>query len=211
MKNARTPRRTAPNWFIPQLLFIAFIAAIAGCGYHFAAEGSGLPPQAKTIYVEKFTNRSPYTGLDDQFIRYMKDEIAQHKRLELVDDPGQADLLLSGQLYYVSDVSTIAVATNAVSEPIEYTQTLDANAQLTDQHTKQVIWRSTGLFANDTYATVANAVVTTSPEFLQQNLRAQDVANLPDIQLAKTQSDFSQKQNLEGLAQTVYVSMSEGF
>lgn len=208
MKNARTPRRTAPDWFIPQLLFIAFIAAIAGCGYHFAAEGSGLPPQAKTIYVERFTNRSRYTGMDDQFIRYMKDEIAQHKRLELVDDRGQADLVLSGELYYVS---TIAVATNAVSEPIEYTQTLDANAQLTDQHTKQVIWRSTGLFANDTYATVANAVVTTSPEFLQQNLRAQDVANLPDIQLAKTQSDFSQQQNLEGLAQTVYVSMSEGF
>ena len=208
MKNVRTPRRTAPDLFIPQLVFIVLIAAMAGCGYHFAAEGSGLPPQAKTIYVEKFTNRSRYNGMDDQFIRCMKDEIAQHKRLELVDDPGQADLVLSGELYYVS---TIAAATNAVSEPIEYTQTLDANAQLTDKHTKQVIWRSTGLSATNTYATVANAVVTTSPQFLQQNLRAQDIANFPDLQLAKTQLDFSQQQNLESLAQSVYVSMSEGF
>jgi len=198
----------APDWLILPLGFVALIATITGCGYHFGAEGSGLPPQAKTIYVQKFTNRSRYTAVEDQFDRYMKDQIAQRKRLELVDDPAQADLVLSGELLYIKK---LAVATNSVSEPIEYTQTLSANAQLTDQHTKQVIWRSTGLFATDTYAMVSTAVVTTSPEFLQQNLRSQDIANLPDVQLAKTQSDFSQHQNLQGLAQSVYVSMSEGF
>jgi outer membrane lipopolysaccharide assembly protein LptE/RlpB len=196
------------DWVILRLAFAAFIAAIAGCGYHFGAAGSGLPPQAKTIYVERFANRSRYNGMDDQFIRYLKDEIAQRKRLELVDDRAQADLVLSGELHYIT---TLAVATNAVSEPIEYTQTISADAELTDQHTKQVIWRSTGISANDTYAMVSSAVVTTSPEFLQQNLRSQDIANLPDIQLAKTQSDFSQQQNLQNLAQSVYVSMSEGF
>jgi hypothetical protein len=102
-------------------------------------------------------------------------------------------------------------STNSVSEPIEYTQTISANAQLTDQHTKQVIWRASGLSANDTYATVSSAVVTTAPEFLQQNLRAQDIANMPDIQVAKTQADFTQGQNLQSLAESVYVSMSEGF
>jgi outer membrane lipopolysaccharide assembly protein LptE/RlpB len=208
VKNAHTPRRTAPDLLILQLGIVALIASVTGCGYHFAAEGSGLPPQAKTIYVEKFTNRSRYTGLDDQFDRYLKDEIAQRKRLQLVDDPGQADLVLSGEFFYVT---SLAVAANAVAEPIEYTQTLNANAQLTDQHTKQVIWRSTGLSATDTYATVASAVVTTSPEFLQGNLRSKDIANFPDMQLAKTQSDFSQGQNLQSLAQSVYVSMSEGF
>jgi outer membrane lipopolysaccharide assembly protein LptE/RlpB len=208
VKNARSSRRTAVDWLILPLGLVALVVAITGCGYHFGAEGSGLPPQSKTIYVERFTNRSRYTAMDDQFDRYLKDEIAQHKRLELVDDPAQADLVLSGELLYITQ---LAVATNSVSEPIEYTQTLSANAQLTDQHTKQVIWRSTGIFANNTYAMVATAVVTTSPEFLQQNLRSQDIANLPDVQLAKTQSDFSQQQNLENLAQSVYVSMSEGF
>jgi len=208
VKSAHTPRRTAPDLLILRLGLVTVAAVIAGCGYHFAAEGSALPPQAKTIYVEKFTNHSRYTGMDDRFDRCMKDEIAQHKRLELVDDRAQADLVLSGELVYIR---TMAAATNAVSEPIEYTQTLGADAQLTDQHTKRVIWRSTGLYANDTYAMVSTAVVTTSPEFLQQNLRSQDIANLPDLQLAKTQSDFSQQHNLESLAQSVYVSMSEGF
>jgi Lipopolysaccharide-assembly len=203
------PRRTAPDWLILPLGFIALNAMIAaGCGYHFGAEGSGLPPQAKTIYVERFANRSRYTAIEDQFDRYMKDEIAQHKRLELVDDRSQADLVLSGELVYITQ---LAAATNSVGEPIEYTQTISANAQMTDQHTKQVIWRSTGLFATDPYAMVSTAVVTTSPEFLQQNLRSQDIANLPDVQLAKTQYDFSRQQNLQSLAQSVYVSMSEGF
>jgi hypothetical protein len=208
VKNARKLRHTAPDCPLLPLGFVALIVAITGCGYHFGAEGSGLPPQAKTIYVERFANHSRYTAIEDQFDRYLKDEIAQRKRLQLVDDRNQADLVLSGELLYITQ---LAVATNSVSEPIEYTETLSANAQLTDQHTKQVIWRSTGIFANDTYATVSTAVVTTSPEFLQQNLRAQDIANLPDIQLAATQSRFSRQQNLQNLAQSVYVSMSEGF
>ena len=208
MKKVHPERRLAPDNVLLQVILVALLTILAGCGYHFGAEGSGLPPQAKTIYVEKFTNRSRYTGLDDQFDRYLKDQIAQHKRLQLVDDPHEADLVLSGEFFYHT---TLVAATNAVSEPIDYTQTLNANAQLTDQHTKQVIWRSTGLSATDTYATVAGSVVTTSPEFLQQNMRAQDIANLPDLQLAKSQSDFSQGQILQSLAQNVYVSMSEGF
>ena len=208
MKNAPIPRRTAPDRFILKWCFVPLLVALTGCGYHFGAEGSGLPAQAKTIYVEKFTNRSRYTGLDDEFDRDLKDEIANHKRLQLVDDRSQADLVLSGEFFYIT---RLAAATNAVSEPIEYTQTISANAELTDQHTRQVIWKSTGLSATDTYATVASAVVTTSPEFLQQNLRSQDIANVPDLQLAKTQSSFSQEQTLQGLAQNVYVSMSEGF
>ena len=85
MKNPRTPRPTVPDLLILRLATAALIATIAGCGYHFGAEGSGLPPQAKTIYVERFSNHSRYNGMDDQFDRFLKDEIAQHKRLELVD------------------------------------------------------------------------------------------------------------------------------
>jgi outer membrane lipopolysaccharide assembly protein LptE/RlpB len=196
------------DFLMKRLLLIALPAVLASCGYHFAAEGSGLPPQAKTIYVEKFTNPTRFTGLNDQFLRYMKDEIAQHKRLELVDDPAQADLVLGGEFAYVA---TAPVATNQVSEPIEYSQTVNVSAHLTDQRTKQVIWNAGGLNANEQYGVVSTAVVTTSPEFLQQNLRSQDIANFPDVQLAKTQHDFAQQQGLAALAHNVYVSMSEGF
>jgi outer membrane lipopolysaccharide assembly protein LptE/RlpB len=181
---------------------------LSGCGYHFAAEGSGLPPKAKTIYVEKFSNRTRLTGINDQLMRYIKDEIANHKRLELVDSAHQADLVLTGEVTYIE---SLPAAANAVGEPILYSETLSATATLTDAHTHKVIWRTNGITGQDQYAVVPQSVVTTSPEFLQQNLRSQDIARLPDMQLAETQQYFSTEQMLDQLAQNLYVSMSEGF
>jgi lipopolysaccharide assembly LptE-like protein len=182
--------------------------AVSGCGYQFGAAGSGLPAQAKTIYVEKFTNHTRFTGLDDRFLRYLKDEIADRKRLGLVDNPDDADLLLSGEILALQSVPT---ATNAVSEPITYTESLSANATLTDAHTRQTVWQSSGLNAGEHVPVVAGSVITTSPRFLQQNLRAQDIGNLPDLQLAQTQNAFGQGDMMQQLAQNLYASMTEGF
>jgi hypothetical protein len=184
------------------------VMMLPGCGYHFAAEGSGLPPKAQTIYVEKFSNRTRLTGINDQLMRYIKDEIANHKRLELVDSAGQADLVLTGEVTYIE---ALPAAANAVGEPILYSETLSATATLTDAHTHQVIWRTNGITGQDQYAVVPGAVVTTSPMFLQQNLRSQDIARLTDMQVAETQQNFSTEQMLDQLAQNLYTSMSEGF
>jgi hypothetical protein len=180
----------------------------AGCGYNFAAEGSGLPPQAKTIYVENFTNRSRFTGINDQLMRYIKDEVANHKRLELVDSASEADLVLTGEVIYADNTP---VSFNSVNEPLLYTETITANATLTDAHTHKVIWNSDGISGTEQSPTVASAVVTTSPTFLQQNLRSQDIARMPDLQVAQTQQAASNDQMMESLAQNLYASMSEGF
>jgi len=193
------------------VLFVALavlMLAAPGCGYHFGAEGSGLPPQAKTIYVERFSNRSRFTGINDELMRYVKDEIANHKRLELVDSAAEADLVLSGEVVYVE---SMPVASNSVGEPILYSETIGANATLIDSHTHQIVWKSNGISGSQQAPSVDTAVVTTSPIFLQQNFRSQDIANLPDIQLAQTQQNFSRQQIMEQLAQNLYVSMSEGF
>ncbi len=182
---------------------------LCGCGYHFAASGSGLPQQAKTIYVQKFTNRSRYTGINDEFMRYLKDEIAEHKRLQVVDSAADADLILSGEIVFVND--TVPVATNAVGEPTVYNETITADAALTDTHTHKMIWSSHGISGGESYASVGSTVVTTSPTFLQQNLRSQDIAQLPDIQVAQTQRSFSRDQMMSQLAQNLYAYMSEGF
>ena len=180
----------------------------AGCGYHFASSGSGLPAQAKTLYVERFGNHTRQTGVNDEFMRYLKDEIADHKRLELVESPSEADLVLSGTVSYVE---TLPVAFNSVSEPTMYDLTMSADATLVDAHTHKVIWASRGISGSQSYATVAQTVVTTSPTFLKQNLRSQDIAQLPDLQVAATQRASANQQMMQQLAQNLYASMSEGF
>jgi hypothetical protein len=191
------------------VLFIGLLALLAvGCGYHFAASGSGLPPQAKTIYVAPFGNHTRVTGLNDEFMRYMKDEIANHKRLAVVDSPYGADLVLSGEVLYNE---AIPGATNPVAEPIVYEESISANATLADGHNHTIIWMSRGLSAAAEAPVVAGSVLTTSPYFLQQNLRSQDIAQLPDLQVAQTQNGAARTQMMEQLAQNIYASMSEGF
>lgn len=180
---------------------------LAGCGYHFESEGSGLPQDAKTIYVARFSNSSRFTGVNDQFMRYLKDQIAEHKRLQLVDEPQQADLVLSGQILRVD---TTPVGFNGVSETSLYQQYMVVRAQLQDRHTDKVLWANV-LSSIDQYPTVSSTVVTTSPEFLQQNLRSQDIANMPNIQVAQTQQAFSSGQMMTRMSQNIYSAMSEGF
>jgi outer membrane lipopolysaccharide assembly protein LptE/RlpB len=193
-----------------RVCFAAMLGALlmlAGCGYHFASEGSGLPQDAKTIYVARFSNNSRFTGVNDEFMRYLKDQIAEHKRLQLVDEPKQADLVLSGQILRVD---TAAMGFNGVSEASIYQQYMVVRAELQDRHTDKVLWANV-LSSIDQFPTVSSTVVTTSPEFLQQNLRSQDIANLPNIQVAQTQQAASTTQMMTRMAQNIYSAMSEGF
>jgi hypothetical protein len=192
-------------------LLAAVLLLVAGCGYHFAASGSALPSSAKTIYVARFSNLSQYpgtTGVNDEFMRYLKDEVAQHKRLALVDDPAWADLSLEGN---IRSVLNLPLTFNSVVEPTIYAQSITLDATLKDNRTDQVLWSARRLGAVEQYPVVAQAVITTSPVFLQQNLRARDLAQMPDLQVAATQQHASTEQALRTLAHTLYTDMSEGF
>ena len=194
---------------VRRLIVIAPVAAVAaGCGYHFAAEGSGLPPAAKSIYVAKFANRSRYTGINDEFMRYLDDEIADRKRLALVDNAADADLVLTGEIVFADQVPA---AFNSASEPTIFSQSISADATLIDTHTHKVIWSTRGVSSTEQAPVVDQSVITTSPIFLQQNLRSQDIANLTDIQVAQTQNSASEEQMMQTLATNLYASMSEGF
>jgi Lipopolysaccharide-assembly len=199
----------------PRAISVAFAAtalalagALYGCGYHFAASGSNLPPDAKTVYVAPFGNRTRVTGINDQFMRYLKDEIANHHRLRLVDSPAQADLELSGEV-----LTAIAIPTgfNSVIEPTIYSQSLSVAATLRDLRTNKVIWSTTGLGNAQQARVVAQSVVPTQPTFLQYNLRGSDIAQLPDLQVAQTQNYAAEDLVMTQIAKDLYDSMSQGF
>jgi outer membrane lipopolysaccharide assembly protein LptE/RlpB len=204
VKNLSLPSRID---FVLILLLAAVTPLAAGCGYQFASSGVGLPPDAKTIYVAKFQNLSRNTGLQEEFARSLKDEIANHKRLVLVDDPASADLRLTG---IIRSNEVYPGAYNAVAEPSTYENTMMVEARLVDR-SNNVIWSTRGLAEQDQYAMVANAVIVTSPRFLQQNLRSNDINSMPDAQVAHTQRQWSSDQTMATLARDLYSSMSEGF
>lgn len=197
------------EWPSRKLCALAILALmIAGCGYHFAAAGTSLPASAETIYVAPFTNRTLDTGIQDVFARYMKDEIERHARLHVVDDPAAADLRLTGTL---SQFDPYPAALNAVGEPTVYNLNLRASATLFDNRTHKVLWSQRSIGIQAPYAIVPQAVLSTSPQFLTHNFRANDIAQLTDSQTAQTQSTATQGDAMASLARSIYAQMTEGF
>ncbi len=181
---------------------------ISGCGYHFAASGDELPQDARTIYVARFGNTTRVTGLNDDLMRYIKDEIALHKRLTVVDSPDAADLQLSGDVRLADSAPSNF---NNAYEPTGYRQSITVSAQLRDLHTKKEIWSARNVGGSVRVPVVGTTVVTTTPSFLQQNLRSGDIAEMSDLQVAQTQTAAGRDQMMQRFAHSLYVEMAEGF
>ena len=186
-------------------LLLALIAA--GCGYTFSSTDT-LPATAHTIYVQSFRNTTLVTGIQDVFMRYMKDEIAKHDRLQLVDNPGQADLELSG---VIADAEPFPAAMNAVGEPTIYNLNLQVSARLVDKKTGRQLWSGQNITSQQQYAVVPQAVLVTSPQFLRHNFRSSDINQLTDSQTQITQGGVAQQEAMTQVAQSVYAGMASGF
>jgi outer membrane lipopolysaccharide assembly protein LptE/RlpB len=189
------------------LLLCLLAPLFAGaCGYNFSSADT-LPSSAQTIYVT-FGNASNENGIQDVFMRYMKDEIAKHARLKLVDDKSNADLELSG---IVARADAFPAAMNAVGEPTIYNLNLQVNATLYDLKDHKVLWSAQNVTSQPQYAVVPQAVLVTSPQFLKHNFRSSDIAQLTDSQAAVTQAGTSQQDAMTQVAQNIYSGMASGF
>ncbi len=187
----------------------ALAISAGGCGYHFAgSDTSALPSNATTIYVAQFDNHTRINGINEQLLLDIKQEISDHKRLVLVDNPAAADLTLSGD---VTQDNMLPTTFNSVAEPTQYTETLSVDAVLRDNHSNKVLWQTSRMTDTAQYSTVAQAVIPTSPAFLQGTLRGTDIRNMTDLQVAQTQQYRSQEQMLRRVARSVYSSMVQGF
>ena len=196
-----------PLSIISSMYFALATVAINGCAMHFADNGSALPSSAKTIYVVPFENLTYVSGVNDQFMRYMKDAISSRGRLVVVDDPGQADLLLSGQILYTN---AGPASLSGVSEPLSYGNTMIVAATLTDRRTNAVIWSTRSISGSSQASVVAQAIVPTTPQFLKQNLRGPDILKMTDMQVAATQETVAKGQMMQQIASEVYADMSWG-
>jgi Lipopolysaccharide-assembly len=205
-----TYRASTAFWSLSIISFMYFAlatVAINGCAMHFADNGSALPSSAKTIYVAPFENLTYVSGVNDQFMRYMKDAISSRGRLVVVDDRGQADLLLGGKILYAG---AAPASLSGVSEPLSYGNTMIVAATLTDRRTNAVIWSTRSISGSSQASVVAQAIVPTTPQFLKQNLRSLDILKMTDMQVAATQETVAKGQMMQQIASEVYADMSWG-
>lgn len=197
--------RTILSFPMAILAFVAF--SCASCALHFADNGGGLPAADKTIYVERFSNVTRVSGINDQFMRYIVDEIDSRGRLTVVDSRAQADLLLTGKILYGG---TTADAFNGAFEPLTYSNSIMVAATLADAHTNKVLWRTDGISGSAVAPVVAQAIIPSDPQFLQQNLRGPDILRMTDMQVAATQNAYASSQMMREVAAEIYDDMVFG-
>ena len=131
-----------------------------------------------------------------------------HRRLKVVDSAAGADLELSGDVRFVSETPSNF---NSALEPTQYNQSIVASAMLKDMHEKKTIWATHNVSSGEHTPVVPQTTVTTTPSFLQQNLRSEDIANLTDIQTAQSETSAARDIMMQRLAQNLYTEMAEGF
>lgn len=179
---------------------------VQGCSVRFAANGT-LPDSAKTIYVDKFDNATRVPGVNDRYMIFLKQEIASHHRLIIVDDRSSADLVLSGRLLYYGNVVRTS---NSVAEPLDYADTMSVEAKLVSNDSGKILWSSNAISSSITAPVVSQAIIPTTPQFLRQNLRGGDLVNMPDLQVAATQQSSARQQLMTQAASELYTDMVWG-
>jgi hypothetical protein len=184
------------------------ILALAGCGYRLAGESDFLPQDIRTVYVEPFINRSRDIGVASELTSALRSEFYRRGPLRLVDQPDQADAILTG---VVRTFTATVASVNRRDEVLQYEAVLTLDATLRRRQPNEILWRTHGTRLTDIFAGSRAAVVTTSAEFQTGTLNALDVRRMTDIQLTEGEFRAAREQLLERFAREVRQRMMEMF
>jgi hypothetical protein len=184
------------------------ILALSGCGYRLAGESDFLPQDIRTIYVEPFIDRSRDIGVAAELTSALRSEFYRRGPLRLVEQPDQADAILTGVVrQFIANVASV----NRRDEVLQYEAVLVLDATLRRREPSEILWRTQGTRLTDIFAGSRAAVVTSSAEFQTGTLNTLDVRRMTDIQLTETEFRAAREQLLERFANEVRQRMMEMF
>lgn len=190
------------------LMSALLLAATGGCGYQFVGEGSLLPADAQTVYVEPFVNRSREVGIDKELTSAVRGEFYRRGKLKVVDYSEQADVILTGVIRSLE--STVA-SVNRRDEVLQYESVLTMDVILRRRQPNEILWRGQGLRLTEIHAGSRAAVVTTSSEFRTGTLSASDIRRFTDVQLTEAERQSVQSQLMERFARELHQQVMEMF
>jgi hypothetical protein len=98
-------------------MFVPLLAAVmfAGCGYRMAGRGDLIPKTVHTIAVQPFGNATPRYKLARLLSSDIARELISRTSYRLVEDPNQADAVLTGALINFSAYPTVTANNRATT------------------------------------------------------------------------------------------------
>ena len=122
------------------ILFLLVGFSLCGCGYHFAGETDQLPGGIRNLYVELFDNQTREAFLENQVTNRVIEKFARTGKIDIVEDPGKADGILSG---VISSYGRDAVAYDQGDSIVEYRSRIGCTAELRKAGDRSVLWKGT--------------------------------------------------------------------
>jgi len=183
------------------------VLVLAACGYHLAGTGTAVPEGARTIRIERFTNRTRETGLDVHLHRAVEDEFRRQGTLRVVTE-GDADLVLSGT---IRRFTSVPVAFSATDEAVQYQGIMQVSLRLTERESGHVLFENKLLQESQDFGAESGVVVSSSPHFQRGTINARDLPDLPNVQFGEARRREAQNDLIELLARDIYLQTMEGF
>jgi hypothetical protein len=205
MRRASMPCRWSGWISAPAFLGLALLA---GCGYRFVGTSSLLPPDAKTVYVEPFVNRSRDVGMEAELTSALRSEFYRRGPLKVVDRLEAADIIVSG---VVRSWDNSVASVNRRDEVLQYESVLHLDVTLRRREPNEILWRGHGVRISDIYGGSRAAVVTTSSDFRMGTLNAADVRRMTDIQLTEFERSGVRGELMDRFARELYQRIMEMF
>ncbi len=133
------------------IVVLLLLAEVSGCGYHLVGTTSFLSEEIETLHVENFGNQTKWVAMDQRLMEALTLEWVRRRRLRLVDNPAQADVILSGT---IQRLAVIPVSYDEQGRANEYQMSLQAMVQLKDVRAEEpeILWEDKAFSRRTSYA-----------------------------------------------------------
>jgi len=185
-------------------LLLLLLCLSSACGYHFSGL-STLPQGVQKVSFAEVENQTLEVGVEKELQWALEREFRNHTGIAVADN---AEGIVNVTLHRL-DLRPISFDNK--DEVLEYELVLQFDASLTHRDTGQTLWQANNIQVIEDYAAIPQAVVTTSPKFLQGTLNPQDLPGLTDIQFSETQRRLATARLFKTAAREVYFRLGENF
>jgi outer membrane lipopolysaccharide assembly protein LptE/RlpB len=125
------------------------LLALSGCGYTLVGKGNFLPPDAKTVQIPTFVNRTTRAELEQRVTRAVQEEMVSRSALKLSSDPEGADLIVKG---IITSFGLNPVAFDEQGRTTQYQVVVRASIELLDHRADdKVLWKNEQYYFTETY------------------------------------------------------------
>jgi hypothetical protein len=123
-----------------------------GCGYHFVQYRAAVPG-ASTLAIRPLENRTFEPGVEAVVLEALRREALERDGLRLIDDPGAADLVISGN---VGALNVAARSFTSIVLSVEYEVTMGLNLVLRPREGEPIPFDPRALHESDRYLASAD-------------------------------------------------------